>query len=106
MGIERVAENKIRQAMADGEFDGVADGRPLDLEEYFKLPEELRMAYSVLKSAGYVPLEVEYLREADRLRRSIDAASDESEREALRQALRDVELRLNLALERARRRTR
>jgi hypothetical protein len=106
MGIERVAENKIRQAMDDGQFDGVADGRPLDLEEYFSLPEGLRMAYSVLKSAGYVPMEVEYLREVDRLRRSIDAAPDDSERETLRQALRAVELRLNLALERARRPTR
>ena len=84
----------------------MADGRPLDLEEDFSLPDALRMAYSVLKSAGYVPPEVEYLREADRLRRSIDAAHDASERETLRQALRDMELRLNLALERARRRIR
>jgi hypothetical protein len=55
---------KIREAIANGEFDNLANrGRPLDLEEYFKLPPELRMAYSVLKSAGCVPEEVELMKQ-------------------------------------------
>jgi hypothetical protein len=89
--------------MAEGRFDVVADGRPLDFDDYFSTPAELRLAYSVLKSAGCVPEEVELLKEVDRLRRAVDAAPDEASRAPLRKALTDAQLRLDLALERARR---
>ena len=104
MGFDRIAENRIREAMADGTFDVVAAGRPLDLADYFSVPEELRMAYSVLKSAGCVPEEVEHLKEIERLRTALAAAPDEETRSPIRRALADAVLRLNLALERARRR--
>lgn len=103
MAFDKLVEQKIREAMADGRFEGVADGRPLHLEEYFSVREDLRMAYSVLKSAGCVPEEVEYLREVHRLKTALDAAADETARRPLRQALAEAELRLSLALERQRR---
>ena len=38
MAFERIAENRIREAMRDGRFDDLAGrGRPIDLEDYFKL---------------------------------------------------------------------
>jgi len=101
---EKIADKKIRDAMADGTFDIVADGRALDLTDYFSVPEELRMAYSVLKSANCAPEEVEYLKEVDRLRTALAAAADERARAPVRRALADATLRLDLALERARRR--
>lgn len=90
--------------MADGRFDVVADGRPIDLDSYFSLPDDLRMAYSVLKSAGCVPEEVEYLKDVDRRRRALEELQNEDERPALQRALADAELRLRIALERGRRR--
>lgn len=102
MGFDRIAEKKIRDAMADGTFDVVADGRAIDLDDYFKAPAELRLAYSVLKSAGCVPEEVEYLKDVDRLRTAVAAASDEDTRAALRRELAHATLRLDLALERSR----
>jgi len=50
-----LAERKIEQAIARGEFDDLPGaGRPLDLDDVDPLlPEELRMAFWLLKNAGY-----------------------------------------------------
>ena len=103
MGLERLAENRIREAMREGVFDNLPSRGAIDLEEYFKLPAELRMAYSVLKSAGIVPEEVELLREIARLESALTAARDEHEGASLRRAIADTRLKLDLALEGAKR---
>ena len=68
--IDEIVEAQIRQAIARGDFDDLPGvGKPLALEDDTLVPEELRMAYRILKNAGYVPEEV-------RLRRDIgDQAS-------------------------------
>ena len=56
MSIESAIEQKIREAMARGEFDNLAgSGKPLDLDAYFNTPEDLRMAFSMLKSNDLYP---------------------------------------------------
>lgn len=102
MSFEKIAEKKIREAMANGTFDVIADGRPLDQDAYFSIPEELRLAYTVLKNAGGIPEEVEYLKEVDRLNDAIAAAPDEAAKAPLREQLAAAQLRLALALERSR----
>ena len=63
--IDEIVEAQIRQAIARGDFDDLPGvGKPLALEDDALVPEELRMAYRILKNAGYVPEEV-------RLRRDI-----------------------------------
>lgn len=73
--------------MKEGVFDNLPNsGRPLDLEDYFMVPEELRAAYGLLKSANIVPEAVEVLREIDRLEREMESAqSPEARREYLKQ---------------------
>jgi hypothetical protein len=57
---ELIAERKIEEALARGEFDGLpGEGRPLDLDDDALVPEDLRMAYRILKNAGYAPQEVQ-----------------------------------------------
>jgi predicted DNA-binding protein (UPF0251 family) len=102
VAFERIADRKIREAMQAGEFDNLPHGKRVDLEEYFKLPADLRMAYSILKSAGCLPEEVEMLREVDRLQTELDAATSEAARATLRKALADARLRIDVALERKR----
>jgi hypothetical protein len=110
VGFEKIAENRILEAMERGEFNGLpASGKPIDLDEYFKAPGHLRMAYSILKSAGCLPEEVELLNEIAALERDIAAARPESDpgngaRLTRSRALAHARLRLDLALERARRR--
>ena len=53
------AERRIRAAQEEGAFDHLpGEGRPLELEDDSAVPGELRMAYKVLKNAGYLPPEL------------------------------------------------
>jgi hypothetical protein len=105
MGFDRIADRKIREAMQEGAFDNLPNhGRPVDLDEYFTWPEDIRMAYSVLKSAGCVPEVVERLNEIAALERTLAGALREDERARLRKTIDVRRTQLNIALERAKRR--
>ena len=50
-----VAEQKIQEALQNGEFDQLPGaGKPLVMEDLSHLPPEARMAYTILKNGGYV----------------------------------------------------
>jgi Domain of unknown function (DUF1992) len=54
-----IAERKIAEAISRGELANLpGEGRPLDLDDDALIPEELRLAYRILKNAGYIPPEV------------------------------------------------
>ena len=100
MAFERIAEQRIREAMAAGEFDNLPNaGSRIDLEGYFSLPAHLRMAWSVLKSADCLPVEVLLLNDVARLVREVAQAAPD-QRDRLAADLRAAQLRLALALER------
>ena len=106
MSFSRIAENRIREAMAQGEFDNLPGaGEPLSLEEYFSTPEDVRMAYSILKSANCRPLEVEMLNEIARLEQAIAAAADDAARGPLQRELAHRRTELAILLERRSRST-
>jgi len=107
MPFSRIAENRIREAMAQGRFENLPGaGKPLNLEEYFSTPEDLRMAYSILKSANCVPAEVELLNEVSRLERAIGESVDATSRQPLQRALTDRRTQLAVMLEHRSRRQR
>jgi len=63
-----IAELRIAEAMERGEFDDLpGSGEPLALHDDPLIPEELRMAYRILKNAGFVPPELEAHKEVRRL---------------------------------------
>ena len=100
---ERIAERAIAEAMREGKFDNLPNaGRPLDLEDYFKAPEDMRAAYGVLKSANVLPEEIELLNEISRLDRAMAGESDPDERDALRRKVEALRLQLAIRLERKR----
>jgi hypothetical protein len=71
-------EEHIRRAHARGEFDNLPGaGKPLDLGEDAHLPAELRMAYRVLKNAGYLPEELQQIQEIAQLEAQVYGALDE-----------------------------
>src|SRR5262245_35863721 len=101
MAFNRVAENRIREALADGTFDNLSlAGEQIDLEEYFSTPENLRMAYSILKNANCAPAEVELLKEIARVKDALAQAEDEASTQSLRQTLADRQTELAILLER------
>jgi Domain of unknown function (DUF1992) len=78
-------------------------GEPLDLDEYFRWPEDLRLAYSLLKNSGYVPEEVELLREISALKRRLAESTDQISQKDLQRRIQEQEVALNIKLERHRR---
>ena len=79
-------------------------GEPLNLDEYFRWPEDLRLAYSLLKNSGHVPEEVELLREIGQLKQRLAESTDELSKRELERRVREQEVALNIRLERNRRR--
>jgi hypothetical protein len=99
--VEKIIEEWMSQAPTEG-LPG--KGRPLDLDEYFRWPEESRLAYSLLKNAGYLPEEVEHLREIGRLKEQISRCTESRLRKKLESKLEEEQVCLNLRLEQRRRR--
>lgn len=61
---ERIVEARIREAQERGEFDALPGyGKPLRLDDDTLVPEDLKLAYRVLRNAGYLPPEIERRRE-------------------------------------------
>lgn len=93
----KLIENKIREAMEAGEFDNLSGkGKPLDLEAYFSTPAELRLSYSVLKSARCLPEEVELRKEIESLNEQLANCSTENLRQSIQDQIRSKTLKLNL----------
>lgn len=78
---EKIAERKIREAIKNGEFDNLLNsGKPIDLDEDCFIPQELRMAYRVLKNSGCLPPELELRNEIISLRSMMNSLDDDKER--------------------------
>jgi hypothetical protein len=102
---ERIAELRLRQAIDDGLLDDLPNrGERLDLEEYFATPEDLRLAYSILKNANCRPEEVEIRNEIAALERKRAVSQSPGERRTLDHQIASLILRIDLLRDRARRR--
>ena len=119
MNWTKLAENRLEEAIANGEFDHLpGKGQPLDLAEYFALPAAERAGAALLKNANVVPPEVQLLKEIAALEEAVHTAERShtshqshsshplpSERlPRLREQLQERRVALALALERRRRR--
>jgi hypothetical protein len=110
MSLDSLIDEIIRDAMARGEFDHLPGrGKPLDHDAYFALQEDQRLAFTALKNAGYVPEEVDLLKEIKTLKEKLTGYPDPVERERLNREINDRTLKFNLLQEqkqRTRRRAR
>ena len=78
---QKMAEQRIKEACERGELDGLpGKGKPLKLEDDSRIPADLRMAYKVLKNAGYVPPEIDVQKELRQVEDLLVNAPDEKER--------------------------
>lgn len=98
----RLAEDRINEAIARGDFADVPQGHPLDLDEYFRLPATERAALTLLRNAGAVPLEVSLLKEVNALERTIAECPDTERREELSERLQTACVALAMQMERNR----
>lgn len=98
MSLEKCVDEKIKEAIAMGEFDNLpGTGQPLDLDAYFATPEHLRMSYSILKNADIIPEEVELLKQIEKLRASSYVSGIEEQ--AVRRQLSEKMTAFNMRME-------
>ncbi|MDR2195916.1 MAG: DUF1992 domain-containing protein [Gallionellaceae bacterium] len=94
---ETITEQRITEALARGELTNLpGEGQPLDLSDDQLVPEDLRMVMRILKNSGYVPPEVQTLKDIAELERQILASSGEHRSQALKK-LRLLSMRVNAA---------
>lgn len=78
---DAVAEQRILDALRNGEFDDLPGiGQPLALDDDSMVLPELRMAYRILKNAGFAPPEVMARKEIAEVEALLLAATDPGER--------------------------
>ena len=103
MLFQRNADDKIKDAIAKGEFDNLpGKGKPLDLDAYFATPEHLRMGYSILKSAGVIPEEMELMKQIEGLKKSLGSCTNQIEKRAIQKQLSEKITNFNMRMERYR----
>ena len=89
--LDLIAERKIAEAIARGELDNLpGEGRPLELGDDALVPEDLRLAYRILKNAGFVPPEVDDLNQIGQLEALVQQG--ECDAEARTKAIRKLAL--------------
>jgi hypothetical protein len=100
---EQIAQS-LQDAQRSGELQSAASwGKPLDLADgYAQTPEDLRMAFKALKDAGFVPPEVETMKQIAALREVIAAEPDAAKAEAMRRRVGELQQHLALRLEKLR----
>ena len=77
----RIIEKRIRQAQEKGEFDNLPGrGEPLELEDYANVPDDLRLAYKILKNADCLPPELELKKEIRQMEDMLDNMPDGKEK--------------------------
>ncbi|HET9024632.1 MAG TPA: DnaJ family domain-containing protein [Burkholderiaceae bacterium] len=67
-GLAALVERRLEQAAANGELSGLpGEGRPLELDDDALVPPELRVAYRIVKNAGFLPPELADIAEVHQL---------------------------------------
>lgn len=103
MNFDKAVEAIIQEAIEGGEFDDLpGKGNPIDLTAYFDTPEEVRMAYSLLKDAGMAPREVDLLKEIAELRQILAAVFDEKKKQEIQKQIQQKQVGFRLRMEQQR----
>ena len=78
-GFEKIVEDRIKKAQKEGAFDNLeGSGKPLVFEDACQVPDDCRLAYKILKNAGFLPPEIELkkkITQAELLLEATDATS-------------------------------
>jgi len=104
----KLLEDHIGRSLAESEQSGElraapSYGKPLDFGDgYDETPAELRMPFKMLKDSGFVPPEIELMREIEALRTALAEAPDDANAVTRRQALADKQQQLALRMEKLR----
>ena len=95
-GFEKLIEQRINDAKQKGAFDNLAgSGKPLKLEENGNVPEDLRLAYKILKNADCIPPELEVRKEIKQTEELLETMEDAHETYRILKRLNFLIMKLN-----------
>ena len=95
--LARIVEERIQRAQEAGVFENLpGKGQPLHLEDDSSIPQDLRLAYKILRNSNHLPIEMEMRKEIFSLRQLLKVVGDEEVRHELRRELNLLILGLNI----------
>jgi hypothetical protein len=103
-GVDDIIKQWVERVERSGELKNSPQfGKPLNFNDgYSETPEELRAAYKILKNAGYVPAEVELLKQLAALKDQLNASVDAAQQKLLRIKLAEMQQKVAMMLDRLR----
>jgi hypothetical protein len=97
-GFERIVEERIQKAQYKGAFKNLPGaGKPLNLVSDQHIPQDLRLAYKILKNADCLPPEIELKKQIQRTEELLTDMQDTRERYRTIKKLNYLILKLNSA---------
>ncbi|HDL90665.1 MAG TPA: DUF1992 domain-containing protein [Thermodesulforhabdus norvegica] len=94
---EKIAEERIREAIQRGEFDNLpGKGKPIKLENDSHIAPELRIAHKILKNAGCLPPEMELRKEIQTTEELLSGIKDTQEKYRQIKKLNYLIMKLNM----------
>lgn len=95
-GFEKIVEERILKAQIKGEFENLdGSGKPLNSNGNLYIPEELRLAYKILKNADCVPPEIELKKEIKQTEDLLAGMQETSEKYRILKKLNFLIMKLN-----------
>ena len=94
-GFEKIVEERIKKAQKKGEFENLpGKGQPLP-EEDMNIPEDIRLAYKILKNADCIPPELEVKKEIRSTKELLSGMEETSEKYSVLKKLNLLIFKLN-----------
>jgi len=95
-GFEKIVEERILKAQKKGEFENLpGSGKPLIFNDNHFIPEDLRLAYKILKNADCAPPEIELKKEIRRTEDLLAGMHETSDKYRLLKKLNFLIMKLN-----------
>lgn len=97
-GFDKIVEERILSAQKLGRFERLpGEGKPLDLPDDSHIPEDIRMAFKILKNADCLPPEIELRKEIKKTEELLEGMKDELEKYKTMKKLNYLIMKLNSA---------
>jgi len=97
-GYLKIVEQRIKESLEKGEFDNLpGKGEPLVIEDDSHIPEDLRIAYKILKNADCLPPEVQDRKEIMQMEDMLASVPDDLERYKLIKKINYKIMKLNMS---------
>lgn len=96
--LDKIADEKIRESMERGEFEDLpGKGKPLKLEDDSHLPQDIRLAYKILKNADCIPPELALRKEIRNMESLLAGMPDTQEKYKHMRKLNFLIMKLNMS---------